>query len=72
MMWLARLKPLAAVVAALVLATAGSPSRDSNSPHPREHTIRLRLPLPDSRRGRHCRPGLGSQPGHCQEAARPD
>ena len=73
MMWLARLKPLVAVAAALILATAGVAVQDANSPRPSESAgTGQDRSSPDSRRGRRRRAGHGGQPGPCQGAARPD
>ena len=73
MMWLARLKPLVAVAAALILATAGVAVLGRQTARARggAGTGQDRS-SPDSRRGRRRRAGHGGQPGPCQAAARPD
>ena len=75
MMWLARLKPLVAVAAALILATAGVAVQGRQKPAP-EGAREQAKPAPPPKAGaapplRRCT-GHGGQPGPCQGAARPD
>ena len=72
MMWLARLKPLVAVAAALILATAGVAVQGRQQPAPEEAREQAKTAPPPAARGRRRRAGPGGQPGPCQEAARPD
>ncbi len=74
MMWLARLKPLVAVAAALILATAGFAVHGRQQPAPEEAREQAKTAPPPiagaARRPRFT--GPGGQPGPCQAAARPD
>ena len=73
MMWLARLKPLVAVAAALILATAGVAVQGRQQPAPEGAREQAKTaPPPTAGAGARRRAGPGGQPGHCQGAARPD
>ena len=75
MMWLARLKPLVAVAAALILATAGVAVQGRQQPAPEGAQEQAKTAPPADRRRRspdRGRAGHGGQPGHCQAATRPD
>ena len=75
MMWLARLKPLIAVAAVLILATAGVAVQGRQSPCPREAREQAKPAAPPAAGAAPPplpRAGRGGQPGPCQRADRPD
>ena len=72
MMWLARLRPLVAVAAALILATAGVAVQGRQQPAPDRRGNRPRPLLPRKPARRRRRAERGGQPGPCQGATRPD
>ena len=73
MMWLARLKPLVAVVAALFITTAGVAVLGRQQPAPEGAREEAKTaPPPKAGAGAAAVPDRGGQPGPCQGAARPD